>query len=84
LLEGIIGTNDVREIGAAQVRHYLGDYSGESPAAPHSASQDQVYDERSEIAQALRVFRNNKSKAAAYLRISRNTLYKRMREYNLQ
>ena len=83
LLEGIIGVYDEAEIGAAQIRQYLGDYRSYSSADPFPNIQNQASDERSEIMQALRTFRNNKSKTAAHLGISRNTLYKRMREYGL-
>jgi len=85
MLEGLIGTHDEIEIDGSKIRQYIEGYDHENRIVPVSVlpEEEQGYDEKKEIIQALKLFRNNKTKAAAYLGISRNTLYKRIQEFHL-
>jgi len=81
----LIGTHDEIEIDGSKIRQYIEGYDHENRIVPVSVlpEEEQGYDEKKEIIQALKLFRNNKTKAAAYLGISRNTLYKRIQEFHL-
>ncbi|MFB0921289.1 MAG: sigma 54-interacting transcriptional regulator [Oscillospiraceae bacterium] len=87
LLEGIISTHEETLITEKEIHNYLGDYfletlQEESPAAtiPYD-----IYglDEKEKFEMALRKCRNNRTKAAEYLGLSRSTFYRRMQEFGM-
>ncbi|MDR1131512.1 MAG: sigma 54-interacting transcriptional regulator [Oscillospiraceae bacterium] len=87
LLEGIISTHEETLIGEKEIQNYLGDYfletmPEERPAAPIPFD---IYglDEREKFEMALRKCRNNRTKAAEYLGLSRSTFYRRMQEFGM-
>ncbi|MEG1108469.1 MAG: sigma 54-interacting transcriptional regulator [Oscillospiraceae bacterium] len=87
LLEGVISTHEESLIGEKEIRGYLGDYFLENnveTSHPISVPFD-IYgmDEKEKFEMALRKCRNNKTKAAAYLGLSRSTFYRRMQEFGL-
>lgn len=84
LLEGLISTHNEPTISAAAVRQYLGHLDGPSyQYEPEASQKPYYYDEREELIEALQACRNNRTKAAQYLGISRRTLYRRLMQYNL-
>ena len=64
----------VGKISASAIAHDLREQS-ESPPAP--------YDEPAEIRKALSLFRNNRTRAAEYLRIHPSTLWRKMKKYGI-
>jgi transcriptional regulator with PAS, ATPase and Fis domain len=83
LLEGIISTHDETVIRADFIRRYLGNMMSEPLREDGPAVADDLYDERGELIYALRACRNNRTKTAEYLGISRRTLYRHMEKYGL-
>lgn len=82
LLEGIISTQESLIIDVHNIKDYLG------PAAPPQMSESMPWpsgeqDEQRDIERALRMFRNNRSRAAVHLGMSRSTLYRHMREFGM-
>ena len=87
LLEGIISTHEETLITEKEIHNYLGDYfletlPEEKPITPVSFD---IYglDEKEKFEMALRKCRNNRTKAADYLGLSRSTFYRRMQEFGL-
>lgn len=87
LLEGIISTHEETLITEKEIHNYLGDYfletlAEEKPAAP---APFDIYglDEKEKFEMALRKCRNNRTKAADYLGLSRSTFYRRMQEFGM-
>lgn len=86
LLEGIVSTSEKALITRKEIDNYLGDYFQETiEEAPPETPPIDIYgiDEKERLQIALRKCRNNKSKAAEYLGLSRSTLYRRMQEFGL-
>lgn len=87
LLEGIISTHEEPLIGEKEIQNYLGDYFLETiPEASAAVSIPfDIYglDEKEKFEMALRKCRNNKTKAADYLGLSRSTFYRRMQEFGM-
>ena len=84
LLEGIISTHNETTISVLAVRQYLGNMENDQyQMEPAISSTAEIYNEREEIFEALRMCRNNRTKAAEYLGMSRRTLYRRLVEYGL-
>lgn len=87
LLEGIISTHEETLIGEKEIHTYLGDYFMETFPAENTTVNlpFDIYgmDEKEKFEMALRKFRNNKTKAAEYLGLSRSTFYRRMQEFGL-
>lgn len=87
LLEGIISTHEEMLIDEKEIHNYLGDYfletiPEEQPAAPIPVD---IYglDEKEKFEMALRKCRNNRTKAAEYLGLSRSTFYRRLQEFGM-
>jgi transcriptional regulator with PAS, ATPase and Fis domain len=76
LLEGIISTCDDETIEEKDVFFYLGEYQ-------HFQDISAEDDERAQFLNALKLSRNNKTKAAAKLNMSRSTFYRRLKELEI-
>ena len=93
LLEGIINTTNNSILDESTIIKYLG-YNltgGETLQMSSLMSINQTgdvnlteMDDEQRIKMALRLHRNNKTKAAEYLGISRKTLYNRLEEYGIE
>lgn len=87
LLEGIISTYEETLIGEKEIQTYLGEYFMETFPAdnPTINVPFDIYgmDEKEKFEMALRKCRNNKTKAAEYLGLSRSTFYRRMQEFGM-
>jgi len=89
LLEGIISTCDAKLINEKEIQHYMGEYSDDIlVSVPDKGSIEasvlDEFDERIEYQRALKICRKNKTKAAAYLGISRSTFYRRLHELGMK
>lgn len=87
LLEGIISTHEETLIGEKEIHNYLGDYFLETLPEENTATTIpfDIYglDEKEKFEMALRKCRNNRTKAAEYLGLSRSTFYRRMQEFGM-
>lgn len=87
LLEGIISTYEETLIGEKEIQTYLGEYFMETFPTdnPTVSVPFDIYgmDEKEKFEMALRKCRNNKTKAAEYLGLSRSTFYRRMQEFGM-
>ena len=84
LLEGIISTHEETLIGEHEIQSYLGDYFTETlPEAAPPVPDIYGLDERERFEIALKKCRNNKTKAAEYLGLSRSTFYRRLQEFGM-
>jgi len=87
LLEGIISTHEETLITEKEIRNYLGDYFLETlpEEKPATSVPFDIYglDEKEKFEMALRKCRNNRTKAADYLGLSRSTFYRRMQEFGM-
>lgn len=87
LLEGIISTHEETLITEKEIHNYLGDYFLETltEEAPAATIPYDIYglDEKEKFEMALRKCRNNRTKAADYLGLSRSTFYRRMQEFGM-
>lgn len=91
LLEGIISTHEGAVIGEEEINNYLGEYFREPrpeellESAPASPAVRDIFDmgERERFELALKKCRNNKTRAAEYLGLSRSTFYRRLREFGM-
>ncbi len=87
LLEGIISTHEETLITEKEIHNYLGDYFLETlpEEVPAVALPFDIYglDEKERFEMALRKCRNNRTKAADYLGLSRSTFYRRMQEFGM-
>lgn len=87
LLEGIISTHEETLISEKEIHNYLGDYFLETLPVekPAAAIPFDIYglDEKEKFEMALRKCRNNRTKAAEYLGLSRSTFYRRMQEFGM-
>ena len=84
LLEGIISTHEETLIGEHEIQSYLGDYFNETLPEPAATSDVYGLDERERFEIALKKCRNNKTKAAEYLGLSRSTFYRRLQEFGMK
>lgn len=87
LLEGIISTHEETLIGEREIQNYLGEYFFEEHAAktePLAAFELTEEEERARIIEALRLCKNNRSKAADSLGMSRSTFYRRMQDFGIK
>jgi len=87
LLEGIISTHEETLIGEKEIHNYLGDYFLETLPEEKPAATIPIdifgLDDREKFEMALRKCRNNRTKAAEYLGLSRSTFYRRMQEFGM-
>ena len=84
LLEGLMSMQDDKEIRVASVQDYLGIeqnfYNGEAHKPAISTAYDMDMLDKAFILRILKECRQNKTKAAKILGISRSTLYRRLKE----
>jgi transcriptional regulator with PAS, ATPase and Fis domain len=93
LFEGIINTREEKIIDKKTIEKYLSyesrivddSFPNKSKIVKNSINEiDELdFDEEERIRKVLKAFRNNKTKTAKYLGISRKTLYKRLKEYDI-
>lgn len=87
LIEGIVSTHEEPVISEKEINNYLGEYFMEPIAQEPTESNINLdmfgLDEKDKFEIALQKFRNNKTKAADFLGISRSTFYRRLREYGM-
>ncbi len=91
LLEGIISTTNLSVIDDDVIRDYLGVCEKGMKKKEHHATlsmethcpDEYIYDERREFAYALKLFNNNKTKAAKYLNMPISTFYRRLKKYGM-
>lgn len=87
LLEGIISTHEETKIGEREIQNYLGEYFFEKPEVKSLEMPETPLSEneqRKRMLEALRLYGNNRSKAAEHLGMSRSTFYRRMQEFNIK
>ena len=74
-------------IGEKEIHNYLGDYFLETLPEEKPAATIPIdifgLDDREKFEMALRKCRNNRTKAAEYLGLSRSTFYRRMQEFGM-
>lgn len=87
LLEGIISTHEETLIGEREIQNYLGEYFFEEPAAKRElpiSFELTEEEERARIIDALKLYKNNRTKAADSLGMSRSTFYRRMQDFGIK
>lgn len=89
LLEGIISIKEEAIINENDICSYLGELLHTVPLIKiGTGNMNEIangqYKEKEMILEALKVCKNNKSKAAEHLHISRSTFYRRLEEYGIK
>lgn len=87
LIEGIISTHEETLISEKEISNYLGEYfmepRDEEPNAANINLDMFGLDEKDKFEIALQKCRNNKTKAAEFLGLSRSTFYHRLQEFGM-